>query len=130
MNQGTEDPMKKSPLVAAVLILLLIVTAAVPATAGVCMGKKNSSSDKSCSIASLEQDPVCEDRCPVLSALAEDNVCTADDPAGVLSVVCTVGSAMYKGAKTAAFTGAKLALTATTMIVSGLVQLGSLISPA
>ena len=118
--------MKTHPLTAALLVLLLVVSIAVPAAAGVDLSK----TDTPCSIASLEQDLDCNDSCPFLTILAEDNICTADDTAGLVSVACTVGSAMYKGAKMAAITGAKMALTATTMIVTGMVQLGSLVSPA
>ena len=122
--------MKTQPLVTMLLVILLIVSTAAPITASVCTGKAASSADKSCSSTTLETDSDCWDNCPFLDAVAEDNVCTASDTAGVLSVMCTVGSAVYKGAKTAAITSAKLAITATTVIISGMVQLGSLISPA
>jgi hypothetical protein len=122
--------MKTQPLVTMLLVILLIVSTTAPITASVCTGKAAPPPDYSCSSTSLESNADCRGNCPFLDALAEDYVCTASDPAGVVSVVCTVGTAVYKGVRTAAITGAKLAITATSIILSGMVQLGSLISPA
>ena len=122
--------MKTPPLVTALLVILLIVTTTAPITASVCTGKTAPAADKSCSITSLEKDTEQDETCPLLDAITEDNVCTASDPAGVVSVICTVGKAMYKGAWMVVITGAKVAITTTTIILSGMVKLGSLISPA
>ena len=122
--------MKTPPLVTVLLVILLIVSTAAPITASVCTGKTATAPDKSCSITSVEKDAEEDRTWRFLGAIAEDNICTASDPAGVVSVICTVGNAMYKGARTVAITGAKVAITTTAIILTGMVQLGGLISPA